>query len=398
MSTRIRSMTAIGQLLLLPVLTACSDTSGPGSSPVAGDSKERGQTMTTREFGRLPDGRPVRSFTLENSDGSSLRIMELGATILELHVPDRNGELDDIVLGFDTLEPYLDRGPYFGAVVGRYGNRIAKGKLPIDGKVYELVVNEGTNSLHGGPVGFDKRLWQGETIDTEEGAGVRFSMTSPDNDQGFPGELVATVTYVWTTDRRLIIDYAAETDAPTVVNLTQHSYFNLDGHEAGPILEHSLELDADAFTPVDQALIPTGEIRDVGDTPFDFRAGKKIGRDIAADNDQLDIAGGYDHNFVLGLDFVPGRMKQVARLASETSGRTLVVRTDQPGVQFYSGNFLDGALRGKGGTFYAHRSGLCLETQHFPDSPNRPEFPSTILAPGETYQSRTIFEFGVLPD
>jgi aldose 1-epimerase len=390
--------TGIWPLLTLYMLTACTEQSGPSSLPVAGETQEGGQAMTKSEFGRLPDGRPVHLFTLENSDGAAVRIMEIGASILELRVPDRNGELDDIVLGFDTLEPYLDPGPYFGAVVGRYGNRIAGGKFSIDGNPQELVVNEGSNSLHGGPVGFDKRLWRGEAIDTGDGIGIRFSMTSPDNDQGFPGELTASVTYVWTPDRRLIIDYAAETDAPTVVNLTQHSYFNLDGHDSGSILDHVLELNADAFTPVDEALIPTGEIRDVRDTPFDFRTAKKIGRDIAVDNDQLDIAGGYDHNFVLGRDFVPGRMRQVARLISETSGRTLVIETDQPGVQFYSGNFLDGTLRGKEGTVYEHRSGLCLETQHFPDSPNRPEFPTTLLAPGERYKTRTVFEFGTLSD
>jgi aldose 1-epimerase len=354
--------------------------------------------MTIKDFGQLPDGRQVRAFALENPDGSTVRIMELGATILELQVPDSNGKLEDVVLGFDNLEPYLDVGPYFGAVVGRYGNRIAKGRFSIDGETYQLVTNDGENSLHGGAVGFDKRLWTGEPVTTAEGQGVRFSLTSADGDQGYPGELLATVTYTWTENHRLIVDYEATTDAPTVVNLTQHSYFNLDGHDSGSILEHTLELNADAYTPVDDTLIPTGEIRDVSGTPFDFRDPKKIGRDIDIGEDQLRIAGGYDHNFVLRSGFEPGQLQRVATLTSDSSGRQLLVYTDQPGVQFYSGNFLDGTLQGKAQANYGHRSGLCLETQHFPDSPNQPSFPTTRLDPGETYRTRTVFEFSTVAD
>jgi aldose 1-epimerase len=308
-------------------------------------------------------------------------------------VPDRGGRSDDVVLGFDVIEGYLATEPYFGAVVGRYGNRIAKGRFTLEGKSYQLATNNGPNHLHGGIKGFDKVVWEPEPFEHGGESGVVFTFTSPDGDEGYPGVVNARVTYTLTAANELIVDYFATADKPTPINLTQHGYFNLAGAGTGDILGHRLTLDADRFTPVDATLIPTGDLASVEGTPFDFRRPSTIGARIGADHPQLKYGNGYDHNWV--LNGAPGQLRHAARLEEPTSGRTLDVSTTEPGVQFYTGNFLDGTLTGKSGRVYRHRYGLCLETQHFPDSPNHPAFPSTILRPGQPYASKTVFAFGV---
>jgi aldose 1-epimerase len=319
--------------------------------------------------------------------------MSLGATIVSLRVPDRAGLPEDVVLGFDAIQGYLGDEPYFGAIVGRYGNRIAKGRFTLDGQTYQLATNNGPNHLHGGVKGFDKVVWEAEPFDRDGQSGVVFTHVSPDGDEGYPGTLNARVTYTLTQANELIVDYAATSSKATPVNLTQHSYFNLAGAGTGDILDHRLTLDADRFTPVDATLIPTGELAPVDGTPFDFRRPTAIGARIAGDHVQLKYGNGYDHNWVLNGS--AGQMRHAARVEDPKSGRTLDVTTTEPGVQFYTGNFLDGTLTGKSGRVYKQRYGLCLETQHFPDSPNHAAFPSTILRPGERYQSKTVFTFGI---
>ncbi len=344
---------------------------------------------TSRPWGKLPDGREVTQFEIRNPSGAGLTLMDLGATILTLDVPAHDGTLADVVPGFDTPAPYLTGSFYFGAVVGRYANRIGAGRFMLDGKIYQLPINNGPNSLHGGETGFDKRIWQGEIVQTENGPGVRFTMSSPDGDQGYPGEMDVTATYTFNDANQLMVDYRATTDRPTIVNLSQHSYFNLAGHDAASVLDHLLRIDADAITPVDDTLIPTGALLPVEGTPFDFRHCKPLGRDIDASHPQLEYGGGYDHNWVLN----GSGLREVAELTHPGSGRRMTILTDQPGLQFYSGNFLDGTVAGKNGFAYPRRGGVALETQHFADSPNRPDFPSTRLASGETFSSRTIFRF-----
>ena len=339
-------------------------------------------------FGKLPSGEEVRLFTLTNKNGMEARIMNYGGAIVSLKTPDRNGQLADVVLGFDSLDGYLKGSPYFGALVGRYGNRIAGGKFVLNGETYTLPVNNGPNSLHGGLKGFDKVLWSAEQ---GEGQSLVLKYVSADGEEGYPGELSATVTYTLTDDNELKIDYEAATTKPTVVNLTNHSYFNLKDGGASTILDHELTLMADRTTPVDEGLIPTGELRPVEGTPFDFRTSTPIGARIDAGDEQIKFGGGYDHNFVLnrsGEGLAPA-----ARVYEPTTGRVMEVSTTEPAVQFYTGNFLDGTLTGKGGVTYARRSALCLETQHYPDSPNKPDFPSTTLNPGETYRSTTVYKF-----
>jgi len=343
-------------------------------------------------FGRTPDGTAVESFTLRNAHGIEVRAITYGAVIVSLRVPDRAGRLDDIVLGHDDLAGYLRQPSYFGAVVGRYGNRIAKGRFTLDGKTYTLATNNGPNHLHGGVKGFDKVVWKGESASTPDGASVTFRYTSPDGEEGYPGTLSARVTYTLTDRDELRFEYAATTDKPTVVNLTQHSYFNLTGGKTD-ILGHQLTLDADRFTPVDAALIPLGPLTPVEGTPFDFRKPTAIGARIGQDDEQLRRGGGYDHNFVVNR--TGEGLVHAARVVDPVSGRTLDVQTTEPGVQFYSGNFLDGTVTGKGGVVYKKRWALCLETQHFPDSPNQPTFPSTVLRPGQEYRSKTVLTFGV---
>ena len=334
----------------------------------------------------------IRSFKLKNQNGMEVRLTNYGATVTEIRVPDRNGAFDDVVLGYDSVEGYInavDR-PYFGAIVGRYGNRIAEGKFSLDGREYALAVNNGENHLHGGLMGFDKVVWDAEAMDSSS---VRFSYTARDMEEGYPGNLSIQVTYTLAENNELRIAYRATTDKATPVNLTNHSYFNLAGEGSPTILGHELMINADAFTPVDEGLIPTGEVRPVTGTPFDFRQAKAIGRDIGTENQQLEYGLGYDHNWVLNKG--KGGMTLAATLYEPQSGRFMEVFTEEPAIQFYCGNFLDGRLTGKSGQPYAHRSGMCLETQHYPDSPNHPDFPSTVLRPGKSYATATAYRFSV---
>ncbi len=345
--------------------------------------------INKHSFGRMLNGLEVDLYTLTNTGGLRARIMTYGATLVSLEVPDRSGKMADIVLGHDSLEGYLDpaQNPYFGAIVGRYGNRIAKGRFTLDGVEHQLATNNGENHLHGGAKGFDKVLWKAEPVREEGAVGVKLSYLSRDGEEGYPGNLSATVIYWLTEEEELKITYEAETDKPTQVNLTHHSYFNLAGQGEGDILGHELTLNADGFTPVDEGLIPTGEIRLVAGTPWDFTKPKAIGAEIAA------VPGGYDHNFVLRDG--QGTLRLAARVFEPSSGRGLEITTVEPGIQFYSGNFLDGTITGKHGKIYRKHYGFCLEPQHFPDSPNKPNFPSTILRPGEKYTSLTIHKFFV---
>jgi len=350
-------------------------------------------TVTRAPFGRLPDGRAVELYTLVNSHGIEVRVMTYGAIITVVKTPDRVGHIDDIALGFDSLAGYVGVHPYFGAVVGRYANRIAHGQFSLDGQTYHLALNNGPNSLHGGRRGFDKVLWTAASFSSDSGAGVTLRYTSPAGEENYPGTLAVRVTYTLNARDELEVDYEATTDKATVVNVTQHSYWNLRGEGHGDILDHLVEIDASSYTPVDSTLIPTGEIASVAGTPFDFRTPTAVGARIGQPNEQLRFGGGYDHNFV--LDRKESGLTHAARVVDPTSGRTLDVSTTEPGVQFYTGNFLDGTLVGKAGHAYVHRGALVLETQHFPDSPNHPNFPSTILRPGATFRSRTVFAFGV---
>lgn len=360
-------------------------------------------TVTRTRYGVLPDGRAVEQFTLANRHGTEVRVIAYGGIITSIRTRDRAGRLDDITLGFDGLDGYLANSPYFGAIVGRYANRIAGGRFTLSGTSYQLARNNGPNSLHGGRHGFDQALWVAEPARSAHGAGVVLRYTSGDGEEGYPGALRARVSYTLTEDDALVVDYEATTDRATPVNLTQHTYWNLHGGGRGTILDHQLSLDASAFTPVDTTLIPTGVVASVIGTPFDFRTPVAIGARIGQDDAQLGAGRGYDHNWVLdgerpgGVNgpAPAGRPPHAARLLDSASGRTLDVFTTEPGIQFYSGNFLAGAITGKGGERYPQRAGLCLETQHFPDSPNHPAFPTTILRPGETWRSRTVFVFGV---
>jgi len=351
--------------------------------------------VTRAPFGRLPDGRPVELFTLTNAHGIEVRVVTYGGIILSIRTPDRDGRFDDLVLGYDSLEGYVRESPYFGAIVGRYGNRIARGRFTLDGRSYTLATNNGPNHLHGGTVGFDKVVWAAEPFRDARGVGVVLTHTSPDGDEGYPGTLRARVTYTLTDRDELAVDYHATTDRATPVNLTQHTYWNLAGDGRRDVLGHELMISADSITPVDSTLIPTGEIAPVAGTPFDFREPTPIGSRIdRREHPQIAYGGGYDHNFVLSRHGAAG-LVHAARVVEPTTGRTLDVHTTEPGLQFYSGNFLDGSITGKRGSVYLHRFGFALETQHYPDSPNHPNFPSTVLRPGEEYRSRTVFALGV---
>ena len=354
-------------------------------------AQSTGRGVTKSAFGKLDDGTPVDLYTLRNRSGIEARIVTYGGIIVSLRTPDRNGQSDDVVLGFDDLASYVKDSPYFGAIVGRYANRIAKGRFTLDGKTYQLPINNAPNSLHGGDRGFDKVVWQAAPFDRADGVGLVLSHVSPDGDQGYPGTVRAQVTYTFTDKNELSVAYHATSDKATPINLSQHTYFNLTGAKRD-VLDHVLTLNADRFTPVDSTLIPLGELRSVTGTPFDFRKPTAIGARINADDEQLRRGHGYDHNFV--LVHAASGLTHAAHVVEPTTGRTIDVYTDQPGVQFYTGNFLDGTLHGKQGRVYGLRYGLCLETQHFPDSPNEPSFPSTILRPGRDFSSRTVFAFG----
>lgn len=355
------------------------------------DHGEETVTVTSTEFGRLDDGTVVERYAMRNANGVSVEAITYGGIIVSLETPDRDGRLGDIVLGHGSLAGYLGASPYLGAIVGRYANRIAGARFTLDGRTYTLAANNGPNHLHGGERGFDKVVWAAEPFERPDSAGVILRYASPAGEEGYPGTLIATVTYTLTDDNTLVIDYHATTDAPTPVNLSQHSYFNLAA--GGDILGHRLALRASRYTPVDATLIPTGALAAVAGTPFDFTTPHAIGERITGEHEQLAFGGGYDHNFV--LDPNDAELAHAARVLEPATGRTLDIYTTEPGIQFYSGNFLDGSIVGKGGRIYEHRTGFCLETQHFPDSPNQPAFPNTILRPGEDYRSRTVWVFGV---
>lgn len=368
-----------------------------GIGPSMAASKPMPPNVEQFVFGTLPDGRTVHGYRITNDHHMRMEVIEYGGIITSLETPDRDGKTADIVLGFDSLDGYLSPAyqklnPYFGALIGRYGNRIADGRFTLDGQAYQLATNDGPNHLHGGDEGFSKKLWQATPFSSSEGSGVVMRYTSADGEEGYPGELSVEVRYTLTHDDTLAIDYSARTTKATPVNLTQHSYFNLDGEGSDSILDHVMTIDAAAYTPVNETLIPTGEIAPVAGTPFDFTQPTPIGARIEADNEQLRRGKGYDHNFVLkrAPSATPER---AARVTSPASGRVMEVLTTEPGLQFYSGNFLDGSVTGRSGRAYGHRSGLALETQHFPDSPNQADFPSTILKPGETLKSHTVYRF-----
>lgn len=344
------------------------------------------QTIATTE-----DGKNIELFTLKNANGMEVGITNYGGILVSILAPDRDGNLEDIVLGFDDVTRYRGEHPYFGSIVGRYANRIKGGKFTLDGKEYTLAQNNGENHLHGGIDGFDSVIWEVEEIQSNDSSGLRLTYLSKDGEEGYPGNLSAAATYYLTDENELRIDYEATTDAPTVLNLTNHTYFNLAGAGSGDILGHQMMINADHFTPTDEGLIPTGEIRSVAGTPMDFRTPTPIGERIDQDYEPLVVAGGYDHNYVLNK--TGEGLELAARVTEQSSGRVLEVFTTQPGVQFYSGNFLNGSVVGKGGVAYQKRAGFCLETQHFPDSPNQPEFPSVVLRPGETYRETTVFKF-----
>ncbi|HUS36550.1 MAG TPA: aldose epimerase family protein [Verrucomicrobiae bacterium] len=339
------------------------------------------------EFGKLPDGSTAHLYTLKNSKGMTVKVTDYGLIITEILVPDRNGKTGDVVLGFDNLEQYLKGHPFFGAIAGRYANRIAKAKFSLDGKEYTLAANNGKNHLHGGKVGFDKKLWAAEQLQSiPDRTAIAFKYTSKDGEEGYPGNLALTVVYTLTDDNELIIDYSATTDKKTVINVTNHSYFNLAG--SGDVLEHELQIEADQYTPVDSELIPTGEIASVKGTALDFTSPHKIGERIEKTG-----LGGYDHNFVLRGGSVTEKPRLAARAFEAKSGRVMEVSTTEPGVQLYTGIGLNGSLTGVGGVKYPKSGGFCMETQHYPDSPNKPNFPSVVLEPGKKFHSVTSFKF-----
>jgi len=363
-------------ILIALVIMSCSSNKEAGAD----------RNITSRPFGKTPDGQTVDLYTLKNAKGAEADISTYGGVVVSLKTPDRSGVPGDIVLGFDDFNGYLKPPPYFGAIIGRYGNRIAHAKFTLDGVDYTLAKNDGDNSLHGGKRGFDKVVWKAAT-----GPGLTLTYLSKDGEEGYPGNLSTTVTYTLTDNNELQIDYKATTDKDTVVNLTNHSYFNLAGQGEGDILAHQVTIYADRFTPVDKGLIPTGELRSVEGTPFDFRQPHAIGERINSGDQQLVIAKGYDHNWVLNR--TGDGLFLAARVTEPKTGRVMEVLTTEPGLQFYTGNFLDGTIRGKGGKVYGPRAAFCMETQHFPDSPNHASFPPVVLKPGSEYHSTTVYRF-----
>ena len=361
---------------------------------VSCDNLPEVERIRVKSFGILDDGRNVQLFTLKNAQGTSVDIMDLGGVIVSLRTADATGNITDITTGFDHPQQYLSGSGYMGAIVGRYANRIANGRFSLDGKQYSLAKNNGDNAIHGGLIGFDKKFWHTDTESENSEASLSLTLESKDGEEGYPGNLTAKVTYTLNDRDQLIIDYSATTDKVTVINLTQHAYFNLNGHGAGSVLDQEIMINADQYTPIDNESIPTGELASVEGTPLDFRTPKPIGVNINSSHEQIRFGSGFDHNFIISHP-VEGELTLAASVLSPSTGRTLNVYTDQPGMQFYTGNFLNGTLIGKEGAVYARRNAFCLETQHYPDSPNKPNFPSTILRPGEQYVTRTVFEFGV---
>lgn len=344
-------------------------------------------------WGRLPSGEQIDLYTLRNADGVTTSITNYGGRVVTLKTPDRQGRFEDIVLGFDNLDGYLAKNPYFGALIGRYANRIANGEFTIGKTSYYLARNDGPNSLHGGIKGFDKVVWKAKTAEVDDGSAIELTYLSPDGEENYPGNLNVTVRYTLTDKNELKIDYHATTDKETILNLTNHSYFNLAGQAAGSVLNHLAMINADEFTPVNEHLIPTGERRRVAGTPFDFRKLEPIGKHIDEPDQQLKYGIGFDHNYILNRSHAA--LVPAARVTEPSTGRTIEVATTEPGIQFYTGNHLDGSVRGKGGAVYGFRSGFCLETQHFPDAPHHPDFPSTELKPGQEYRASTVFTFSI---
>lgn len=373
----IPSAALLGGSLCALFLAGCAST-----SPSAAD-------ISKKPFGKTSDGTPVDLFILRNAKGMEARICNYGGIVISLAVPDRNGRFGDVVLGYDNLDDYIKNSPYFGCLVGRYGNRIAKGKFTLNGKAYTLAVNNEANHLHGGIKGFDKVVWQASSYMTSGGPTLELKYVSRDMEEGYPGTLTVKAVYTLTSDNGLRLDYTATTDRDTVVNLTQHSYFNLAGK--GDVLGHEVYLNADKFTPVDSTLIPVGELRPVDGTPFDFRKSTAIGARINQADEQLKYGKGYDHNWVVAKPM--GELGMMARVYEPTTGRVLEVLSTEPGLQFYSGNFLDGTIKGKEGWIYQFRNGFCMEPQHFPDSPNQSNFPSVVLKPGQVYKNTIVYRF-----
>ncbi len=360
---------------------------------LCGAGRKNSASVKREDFGKA-DGQNVELYTLTNRNGVEAKITSYGGTVVSLKVPDRNGKLDDVVLGYDTLDGYLKGTSYFGALIGRYGNRIAGGRFKLNGVEYKLATNNGANHLHGGNKGFDKVVWKAKPIETANGAALELRYLSRDGEEGYPGNLSVLVTYTLTDQNELKIDYSATSDKDTVVNLTHHSYFNLAGQGNGDVLKHELTISGDRFTPVDPGLIPVGELRSVKGTPFDFTQPIAIGARIGQSDEQLKIGNGYDHNWVLNGN--SGTLRQAAKVFEPTTGRVMEVWTTEPGMQFYTGNFLDGSQIGKGGKPYQFRYGFCLETQHYPDSPNKPDFPTTLLRKSGKYRTTTVYKFSTL--
>jgi len=374
-------------ILTIIMTTSCKQSSE--QRPASTDSVTVAAVPRQESYGKLADGRDVQQFILTNKQGVEMKVINYGGIITSLRVPDRQGVLEDVVLGFDSLSSYETSSPYFGALIGRYGNRIAGGRFQLDGQTYTLAQNNNGEHLHGGIKGFDKVFWDISRAQAADGQALYLRYVSPDGEEGYPGTLYVEVVYILTDDNELKITYKATTDKKTIVNLTQHTYFNLTGNKQD-ILGHELTLYADKFLPVNKTLIPTGELKPVEGTPFDFRKPVTVGARIQEKDEQLLIGKGYDHCWVLSSS---DSLKLAATLYEPTSGRVVEVRTTEPGIQFYSGNFLDGTLTGKGGVVYPQRFGLCLETEHFPDSPHRPAFPSVVLEPGAVYQTTTSYKF-----
>lgn len=371
---------------LATAIFACSFFVGIAQS----NSLKINMFLTEKPFGTTATNEPITLYTLKNTQGMEVHIMNYGAIITKIIVPDKNEVMEDVVLGFENMADYIKDSPYFGSIVGRYGNRIAAGKFSLDGKNYTLAAQNNGQHLHGGLKGFDKKVWK--TVAKKDGS-ITLSYLSVDGEEGFPGNLEIQVTYTLNEDNAISMDYVAKTDQATVLNICNHSYFNLSGNAKRDVLGHLVQLNAPNYIPVDKVLIPTGEVKSVKGGPFDFTSPKKIGLDINAADEQIAFGSGYDHCYA--FDKAPGAYGKIARVEDPISGRIMEVFTTEPGVQFYTGNHLDGRLKGKNGAVYARRSGFCLETQHFPDSPNKPNFPSTVLRTGQTYTSKTVYQFSV---